>query len=144
MNTRAKLTLLTLFLFSLACFGQARPIELSYDRTDDNDYIFYATNKSNLNQTIDLFEGGTTKDGVYAFAQNLDGNSSAATWDANDPQPLSEVAMGRYYVYLDPLGADAGDYIIISDHTVNIIVAPQIDEDIILEKSLDLGAEDFP
>merc|ERR1712096_377088 len=92
----------------------------SDNKKDTQLYNFYATNKSNLNQTIDLFEGGTTKDGVYAFAQNLDGNSSAATWDANDPQPLSEVAMGRYYVYLDPLGADAVDYIIISDHTVNI------------------------
>ena len=81
----------------------------SDNKKDTQLYNFYATNKSNLNQTIDLFEGGTTKDGVYAFAQNLDGNSSAATWDANDPQPLSEVAMGRYYVYLDPLGADAGD-----------------------------------
>ncbi|RKQ50172.1 peptidase M23-like protein [Roseivirga pacifica] len=55
MNTRANLTLLTLFLFSLACFGQARPIELSYDRTDDNDYIFYATNKSDFNYHVAVY-----------------------------------------------------------------------------------------
>jgi hypothetical protein len=90
------------------------------NKKDTQLYNFYATNKPNLNQTVDLFEGGSTKDGVYAFAQGLDGNSSTATWDHLDPQPLSEVAMGRYYVYLDPLGDDASSYVVISDHTVNI------------------------
>ena len=90
------------------------------NKKDSQLYNFYATSKSDLNESIDLFESGSTKDGVYVFAQNLDGNSSLAKWDETDPQALSEVAMGRYYVYLDPLGADANSYIIVSDHTVNI------------------------